>query len=142
MICITVLGLTFKSVNGVKKEIEEKSNISVNSTPMIKSIDEKKIDILPKKILAIEFEFKTTYEPDIGSINLVGELLYQANDNEKVLKEWKKNKRLPEEIAVPILNVIFKRCLTKIIALADDLQLPPPVMFPVVKPKKEQEYVG
>jgi len=63
-------------------------------------------------------------------------LLYQTDKIKDILKEWKKNKRLPSEVVVPILNAIFRRCLSKIISLSEDLQLPPPIRFPVVKQKE------
>jgi hypothetical protein len=44
---------------------------------------------------------------------------------------------------VEVLNHLFRQCLLKISNLADDLQLPPPIQLPRVKPKGEQEnYIG
>ena len=132
------LGISFKSIQAyVNRSAKPIGNISVNSTPIIKDIEESKAGPAGiKNIITVQFEFKTIYEPNIGNISLSGELLYQTDKIKDILKEWKKNKRLPSEVAVPILNAIFRRCLSKIISLSEDLQLPPPIRFPVVKQKE------
>ncbi|MCD6092642.1 MAG: hypothetical protein J7J38_01315 [Candidatus Aenigmarchaeota archaeon] len=132
------LGISFKSIQAnVNRSAKPIGNISVNSAPIIKDIEEAKTGPAGiKNIITVQFEFKTIYEPNIGNISLSGELLYQTDKIKDILKEWKKNKRLPSEVAVPILNAIFRRCLSKIISLSEDLQLPPPIRFPVVKQKE------
>lgn len=137
-----VIGMSFTNIEGkLKKERERKSNIEVSSTPIIKNVEKKKIDFLDSDVLGIEFEFKTTYNPGIGQIVLKGEILFQTKDSSKVVKQWKDKKKLPAEVAIPVLNVIFRRCLKRAIDLADDLQLPPPIRFPIVRTKEESKYI-
>ena len=45
-------------------------------------------------------------------------------------------------MALEVLNAIFRRCLTKGIDIAAELGLPPPIRFPVVKSKEQNEYIG
>ncbi|MFH1106052.1 MAG: hypothetical protein V1731_02475, partial [Candidatus Aenigmatarchaeota archaeon] len=95
-----------------------------------------------KKALVIGFEFITDYEPDAASIKLVGELLYLDDDMKKSLNEWKKNKALPEPVMIEVLNVLFRKCLSKVLLLAEDLQLPLPLPVPTVQPKGEESSGG
>lgn len=130
-----VIGLNIKSIEAKKEKDVVTSEIGVNSTPKINDVKEMDINTLGKKALSISFDFTTTYSPGIGEIKMTGELLYLADDNKKILAEWKKNKKIPDNVSLEVLNHLFRRCLIKITGLADDLQLPPPIQLPIVKPK-------
>jgi hypothetical protein len=96
-----------------------------------------------KKALSLEFEFTTKYNPDIGEIKMSGEVIYLSDKNAKVIKDWKAKKSLPENMNLEVLNYLFRACLIKISVLADDLQLPPAVQLPRVRPKSDQSsYIG
>jgi len=110
--------------------------IKVNSTPKITDVKEISIQNLGKKSLSMDFEFLTSYEPEIGKITIEGNLLFLADSNEAVLKQWKKDKSLPEDVSVQVLNHLFRKCLIKMATMADELQLPPPIQIPRVKPKE------
>jgi hypothetical protein len=115
-----------------------KGEIKVNSTPRVNDIKEVDIASLNKKALSLKFEFITKYDPNIAEIKVGGELVYMAEKNEPILKQWKKEKSLPEEVSVEVLNHLFRRCLLKIDMMADDLQLPPPIQIPRVKPAEKK----
>ncbi|MBL7206689.1 MAG: hypothetical protein ISS36_03765 [Candidatus Aenigmarchaeota archaeon] len=138
-----VIGFGFKAVEGKKTGVPGKEEIKINSTPKILDVKEVSVSDITKKALDIEFEFSTTYEPKIGEITVGGNLVYLAKDNKLILDEWKKKKAVPEDVSIEILNHLFRRCLLKISYMSEDLQLPPPIQFPMVKPKGEEtNYVG
>jgi len=142
-----IIGLAFTSFEAKKKPVQVKGEIKVNTTPKILDIKEVKVPTLDKKGLAISFEFISTYAPDLAEIKVSGEVLYlvQAKlTNTKVLNGWKKNKKIPEEMSLEVLNHLFRRCLLKVAYMADDLQLPPPIGMPTLQPKDAQNigYVG
>jgi len=134
-----VIGLNISSIEAKREKGVEINNISVSSSPTINSIKELDLKELQKKVLVIDFEFVTAYDPKAGSIKIAGELLYTSDTNAKVLESWNKNKSLPNEASVEILNFIFRKCILKILNLSDDLQLPPPVNLPLIKLKDAQE---
>ena len=139
---MTVIGISLRKIEAKVEEIDKlPANISVNSIPVIKSVKERDVEVMGlKKALVIGFEFNTDYEPKIGSIKMEGDVLYHSADQKKVEDSWKKEKKLPEDAAVEILNSIFRRCLLKVMNLAEDLQLPPPLRFPsVVKGAQEKK---
>ncbi len=132
-----IIGMKLDSMEGKRGKIPAKGEIKVNSTPRI--IDVRQIDLpsISKKVLALNFEFTTTYNPEVGEIRINGELLYASESNAKILKQWQAKKMLPEEVNIDVLNHLFRQCLLKVANMADDLQLPPPLALPRVAPKQK-----
>lgn len=119
-------------------------NININSTPKIAGIEKKDVNMIGMDdVISFAFSFETKYEPDIGKIEFTGEVLYQSIDAKNILNKWKKEKKINDDLAVEVLNAVFRKCLSKGIDIAMELRLPPPISFPMVKTKEEgQEYVG
>ena len=138
---MAIIGLSFNVMEAKRdKEQKIKAEIKVNSVPRINDIREVTISTLGgKKVLSMDFEFVTTYDPRVGEIKIGGDLLYLTEDNKALLKQWEKEKKIPEKPSLEILNYLFRRCLIKVSNIAEDLQLPPPLPMPTVKPKAEKE---
>jgi hypothetical protein len=134
---MAIVGLSFNSVEAKRdKEQRIRAEIKVNSVPRINNIREVTISTLgDKKVLSLAFEFVTNYDPRVGEIKIGGDLLYMTDDNKKLLKQWEKEKKLPEKSSLEVLNYLFRRCLLKVSNIAEDLQLPPPLPMPTIKPK-------
>ena len=138
-----VVGYTIKSVVAERKK-SITNRLDVSSTPKVTSVEEKDIEALGKQpALVIGFEFESNYKPDVASIRIVGDLVYTAKNNKDILKTWKKDGKLQDEVEMEVKNFLFKKCLTLGIYIADEMQLPPPLGFPTVVPKEEQpKYIG
>ena len=132
---MAIIGMSFKTFEGKRHNQEVNSEIKVNSIPRIIEVKEVKVNTIEKKVLNLDFEFVTSYDPKVGDIKIGGDLLYMTEENKKILDQWEKEKKLPEEASLEILNYLFRRCLLKVSNIADDLQLPPPVPLPKIKPK-------
>ena len=134
---MAIIGLTFDSVEAKRdKEQRIRAEIKVNSVPRINNIKEVTISTIGgKKVLSLDFEFVTNYDPKVGEIKIGGSLLYMTDDNKKLLKLWEKEKKLPEKPSLEVLNYLFRKCLLKVSNIAEDLQLPPPLPMPTIKPK-------
>lgn len=139
-----IIGMKFDSMEAKREDVPQKGDIKVNSTPKITSAKLIDLPSITKKVLALNFDFTTTYSPDIGQVKISGEVLYLNEDNQKILKQWQSKKSLPEQTNIEILNHLFRQCLLKVANIADDLQLPPPLAIPRVAPKQQKEagYVG
>jgi hypothetical protein len=131
-----IVGLSFSSIEARRKSMPT-SEIKVNSIPKVKEIKEVELAGLDKSGLQLSFEFLTEYVPDIGSIKVEGEMLYVADNNLKILAQWKKDKTLPEDVSVEVLNQLFRKCLLKVSGLAEEIQLPIPIQIPRVAAKKK-----
>lgn len=135
-----VIGLNLKSISANASGKNTTENISVNSTPRIDDVEKTDRDFAGlKDILRVSFTFETKYEPQIGEIVIKGEVLYQDEENNTILSKWKKDKKIDDKLAMDVINSLFRKCLTKVIELSEELRLPPPVQFPYVKPPEKKE---
>ncbi len=138
-----VIGCSIKSIIAEKKK-PVVDMMDINSVARVTSVEEKEIDLVGKQsTLLIGFEFETSYKPEIGNFKYIGDLIYTAKNEKDILKSWKKDKALPVKIDIEIKNFLLKKCLTLGIDLADELQLPPPVVFPAIVPTDDKtKYIG
>lgn len=138
-----VIGLKLDSIDAKRNKDTFGGELKINSTPKIVSVKEIDVNAIGKKALALGFEFGADYMPDIAHIKINGEVIYVSKKSAEILKKWKKDKKVPEEVGIEVLNHLFRHCLLKVATIAEDLQLPPPLNFPVVRPKTEQaNYIG
>jgi hypothetical protein len=133
-----VIGLTFKEIEGRRGDEPVKGDLKANSSPVIKDVKEVDVSSLKKKALSIQFDFNTKYEPNIGLIRIGGELLFLTENNKEVLTSWNKEKKLPDDVSVTILNYLFRKCLLKVANIAEELQLPLPLAMPKISPKDKK----
>lgn len=101
-----------------------------------------------EKVLRFFFEFKVDYTPKQAFILLEGNLVYfdEKDVLDKVVKEWKKNKKLPSEISQQVMNNILIRSNIKGLLLGQEIGLPPHIILPTLqnipKASKAEEYIG
>ena len=132
---MAIIGLSFKAIEGKKGEEDVRAEIKVNSVPRINSLKEIMVPTLQKKVISMDFEFVTYYDPKVGEIKIGGELLYLTDKMKELIDKWEKEKKLPEKSSLEVLNYLFRRCLLKVSNIAEDLQLPPPIPLPKIKAK-------
>ncbi len=127
------------NLNSIKADVSNrvvKGELNIGSTPTITNVEKR--SVMDIDVAAVSFKFETKYEPGIALITIEGELLYKTDDIKKIIKIWKDEKKLPDDTAVEVLNLIFRRCLTKAIVLSEDIGLPPPLSFPVVRSTEKE----
>lgn len=139
-----IVGFSIKTISAERKDIP-RGRIDINSTPKIISVSSSKTDFISKqKPLNVEFEFITKYEPDVGEIRILGNVFYVGKNMKDVLKTWKKEKTLQKEVDIEVKNFLFRKCLGIGMNLSENMQLPPPLIFPRIMPKQKEEltYIG
>lgn len=140
-----IIGYNISSISISRRRIKPKK-LNINSTIKIKSVSERRINKPSKKLaIGVDFEFFAVYKPKLAELKIIGEVLYSNGGVKKIVNEWDKRKKLPEKIDMEVKNFLFRKCLTIGINLAQELQLPPPIMFPAIVPKKDPEetrYIG
>ena len=142
-----IVGFNFERVSGEKKNIISKE-VKIRNNASITNILEEKLPIEGSKgeVLKFNFEYTTSYEPEIGEIELKGHVLY-LDDTKKIkeiLKSWKKDKKIPQELMQQLLNTIIRRSSIKALTLSEELNLPPQIPLPKLTPIKPEnnEYIG
>jgi hypothetical protein len=93
-----------------------------------------------EEILAVSFSFKIDYKPEIGLIDLSGNILIglEPKVSKEVLKQWKE-KKTPEDFRLPLLNLILRKCSVKSLEIEEELGLPLSVKLPRITATQKTE---
>jgi len=83
----------------------------------------------------------------VADIIISGDVIFlDAEQHDKIVKEWKKDRKIPEAVNLEIVNSVLRRCIIKALTLSEELQLPPPIMLPFATNKKQEDstsrYIG
>src|SRR3989344_7978372 len=93
------------------------NKVNVNHGFNIEDIE--KIDLTSlgdkRPALKINFNFNVVYEPNIGQINMKGNVTYIEKEEEikKLESQWKKEKKLPASVTQEVANAILFRANIK-----------------------------
>lgn len=117
-----------------KTDAREKVNISNNVS--VTNVEEAELPLAgqSQKTLKISFSFVTSYEPNLGEIQLEGNLLYigEAKEMKEIAKNWEKDKRLSAEMMKQVISAVLNKCNIQALVMSKDVNLPPPVPLPKV----------
>ena len=113
------------------KKGEKKKNIKINHNSSVTKIN--KIDSNKNQV---EFRFTANYS-GMGFIKIEGSLKF-IGDYPELADNWRKNNKMPNEVAKKIHTTIINNCIPQSVTIAKDLNLPPPIPLPKVNmPDKE-----
>jgi len=136
---MAIVGFNFRKIE-VEKKTDAKGKINISNNVSIKGVEEAQLSLGANKqnALRLKFEFHTKYEPDMGKIFLVGDVVYMGTEKilKETLKEWKDSKKIPDSISREILGTVLEKCNIQAIVLSRDINLPTPVPLPKIQPKK------
>jgi len=130
-----IVGFSFDKIN-VERKSAVKGRIDINNNMKIVDIEERDLSFTKgQEGVNFKFDFKTSYEPSIGFINLTGEIIFMESDKKvkEILDKWKKTKKVDKEIMSQILNHALLKCNIQALILSQEINLPPPIMLPKVK---------
>lgn len=94
--------------------------------------------------LIFEYEYKTVYnlekpkDKELARIYIKGDVIFLFEDKKakQILKEWSKDKKLPDDAIERVLQAIVNKAQIESVILAKELNLPSPVQLPLVKKKE------
>ena len=117
--------------------------MNINSNSAIKDVEEIDLPAVGRRGIKVNFEFKTDYQTEksntFADIIITGDVLWLVEDASTIIKNWKKDKKLPEDISLQTINTILRKCATKALVLSEDLNLPPPIALPFATRKEEAQ---
>ena len=133
---MTVVGFNFTKINVERKEFS-KGKINISNNVTVQSIEESSFSIgqEEQKSLRVTFLFVSSYEPNVGLIELTGDLIYIEDKGRiaEIYKDWKDKKKIDKDVMTELLNVVLNRCNIQALILARDINLPSPIPLPKVK---------
>lgn len=146
---MTIVGFNYDKLNVEKKEEEAKkgSDIRITYNVSIKDMQDYELKLQDKqKALKFIFEFSIKYIPEIGTLDMGGNVIYtEEKDKIKEIKEyWNEKKDVPDDLKSQLINVIFRRSNIKALLLSQEVNLPPHIPMPKIIPPSlnPQDYIG
>jgi hypothetical protein len=132
-----VIDVRFTKLEAVRAEkvkaSKDQKGVSVESNSKMNEILKKEVPGLGEAVI-VNFEYNTTYTPEIGNIKIEGRCVYSSKNLENEITEEKKKKiKLMPEVFEEIQNVILASASIQALLLAKELKLPSPVQLPRVK---------
>ncbi len=133
---MAVVGFYFTKIHG-EKTSEPNKKLSVDRAVNIQKVEKSDIAFGSQKqgSILVAFSYEVVYAPEIGKIELNGNLLYLAPQEklDEAIVQWKKESTLPLDVMNPILQAIFTRANIQALVMSRDLTLPPPFAIPSPK---------
>ena len=133
---MAIVGFNFIKITAERKQDAVKGQIDIKNNVAVTNVKETSLSLgsSSQKVVKIEFDFDVTYEPKVGSMKFTGDILYLGDADKigEISKQWKKNKDLPKQVKVGVLNTILNRCNIQALLLSQQVNLPAPIQLPRV----------
>jgi hypothetical protein len=135
-----VLGFNFTKIQGERSPEfkEDQSEKKVNSNIDFTNVEKETLEAIKSDILKISFKFDVIYDPKIGHLVFEGVIVLKADENEtkQILNDWKE-KKVPDSLKLPLLNLVLTKCSLKALQMEDELSLPLHIPLPRITSKKD-----
>ncbi len=113
--------ISIQKKNKPSGPVEAKNNLKV-----VEMTEESISALTKEKALNLKFTFTVNYEPNIANLEIEGSVTYMNDQKtvKEIFENWKKNKKIDQEVATPIFNHILSKCNIKALKLEEDVELP------------------
>jgi hypothetical protein len=132
-----VITVGFSKLLVERKDEARGKTVKISSNVSVKDVAKTELQLGTARQDAVLFKFLyvTKYEPNHAEISLEGDLIFLA-PNEKVeaiLKDWKKDKKVPKDVMTEVVNNLLTRCNIEALILSREMNLPSPIPLPKVE---------
>ena len=129
-----IIGSQITKISGEKFKTKKPEKLKgISSNINITNIDERTDLPDGNKIMGVDYKYEAKYElegkKDLAVIECEGEVVFAATPDEikDVKKQWKKDKKVPESVYVPVTRLGFETGLIEALTMSRKLALPPPI---------------
>ncbi|MBI2669265.1 hypothetical protein HYX14_05480 [Candidatus Woesearchaeota archaeon] len=138
---MTIVKVNLHKVNAERNLEAKAGQVRINNNVSLKNVEEMGFSADGRKGLKFTFGFNCIYEPDLGRIDVEGQVLYVDSDKEvdSILNSWNKNKRVPQEVMEQIINAALHKGNIQAIKISEEVSLPSPLPLPKVQPTPPPE---
>ncbi len=133
------------SVKYTKLDVTKTGNtnqkLSISTTPKIEDVSAGKLKAFgnDSEIANIRFSFKSVFEPNVASLDIEGIVIYTGDNTKEIVDSWKKDKKVPADAHIEIMNNLFKTAGIKALQLSEMADLPPVIALPKLKKNQETQ---
>ncbi len=109
--------------------------VKINNNVTLKNVEEMGFAVEGKKGLKFTFAFNCNYEPNLGRIEVEGQVFYIDDQKvvEDIKKGWAKDKKIPMEVMEQIINASLHKGNIQAIKISEEVSLPSPLPLPKVR---------
>ncbi len=134
---MTIVKINIHKVHAERNLSTRGGQVKIHNNVSIKEIEDLSFAVEGKKGLKFTFSFNCGYEPDLGRIEVEGQVLYVETDAKvnEIKKMWAKEKRVPGPVMEQIVNAALHKGNIQAIKISEDISLPSPLPLPKVKAK-------
>ena len=142
-----IVKINLHKVNAERNVDSKGGQIKINNNVSIKNVEDMSFSAEGKKGLKFTFAFNCKYEPDLGKIDVEGQVLFVEEEAKitEIKESWDKDKKIPVEIMEAIVNAALHKSNIQAIKISEEISLPSPLPLPKVRsgpapvpePKKE-----
>lgn len=130
-----IVGFNIDSLDAEKSKQAGAGGLQVNYEPEILDVSEATVRQFDEEVAKIEFEFNVNY--DVGNataahITMSGNILWKGGIEDAV-ETFEEDGTLPDEIHAPLMNDMYRKCLSQAVGVADTLNLLPPIPTPRIE---------
>lgn len=132
---MAIVKINLHKVNAERNLEAAGGQIRINNNVSIKNVEDLAFDMEGKKGLKFTFTFNCSYEPELGKIDVEGQILYVDNATKimEVKKSWDESKRIPVDIMEQVVNAALHKGNIQAIKISEEVSLPSPLPLPKVK---------
>ncbi len=132
---MTIVKINLHKVNANRNLESKGGQVRINNNVAIKNVEEMTFSLEGKKGLKFNFAFNCNYEPDLGKIEVEGQVLFvdEVKKIQEILKSWNKDKRVPMDVMEQVVNAALHKGNIQAIKISEEVNLPSPLPLPKVQ---------
>jgi hypothetical protein len=138
---MTIVKINLHKVHAERDLDAKGGQIKINNNVSVKNVEEMSFAVEGKKGLKFTFSFNCTYEPNLGKIDVEGQVLFvedEAKINE-IKETWDKDKKIPMDIMEQVVNAALHKGNIQAIKISEEVSLPSPLPLPKVQAGSAKE---
>ena len=132
---MTIVKINLHKVHAERNLNAKGGQIRINNNVALKDLEDLNFTADGKKGLKFTFGFTCDYEPNLGKIEVEGQVVYVDTEKaiDQIKKSWDKDKKVPMDIMEQIVNAALHKGNIQAIKISEEVSLPSPLPLPKVK---------
>lgn len=133
---MTIVKVNLHKVYAERNIASKGGQVKINNNVSIKDVEEMDFAAGGRKGLKFTFGFNCHYAPDLGKMEVEGQVLYVEEEKKvaEIKKSWDEEKKIPLGIMEQIVNAALHKGNIQAIKISEDISLPSPLPLPKVRP--------